>query len=193
MGTFRLRLTLIGFIGAAPMIAAGCGGTAAPAAPSPTTNVSQDPAELPLPTSEAGLAYVQAVLKDKTRLIEVFNDQGLDGALDSSGRSKLIKAVPIWWKEVEVVSRYPKPPEQPFRVTPDMGIRIYPPGSLAAAAQRDGLPNSKPDLQIMVFRARQLSRVLITDVTPGPLDQAVFVIPSTEPMDWLYRLFAGKL
>ena len=193
METSRLSVHLICALAVAATLTVGCGGSTQPATPNPTTTVSQDLGEQPLPRPEEGLAYVQTALKDKTRLIEVFNDQGMDGALDSSGRSKLSKALPTWWKEIEVVSRYPKPPEQPFRVTPDMGIRVYAPGSVAAAQESDALPVVKPDLQIMVFRARQISRVVISAPTAGPISQAVFVIPSTEPMDWLNRLFAGKL
>jgi len=191
MGTFRLRFIPIALLGILPIITSGCRGTPAPI--SPTTNVSATPADQPLPRAEEGLAYVQSALKDNTRLIEVFSDQGLDGALDSSGRSKLRKALPTWWKGVEVVSRYPKRGEVAFRVTPDLGIRIYPPGSLAAAQQQDGLPMGEPDLQIMIYKARQISRVVITDPTAVRVNHAVYIIPSTEPMDWLNRLFAGKL
>jgi len=190
MGPLRKRSILI-LLGTVPIVADGCHDVPKPA--SPTTNLSEDPAEQPLPQPEEGLAYVKAALKDKTRVIEVFNDQGLDGALDSSGRSNLQKALPTWWKEVEVVSRYPKAGEVPFRITPDMGIRIFAPGSVAVAEQKDGPPIGQPDLQIMIFKARQLSRVVITDPTAGRVNLGVYVIPSTDPMDWVNRLFAGKL
>jgi hypothetical protein len=195
MQSLRFRFIPICSLAAVALVAGGCGGAATPAPPIPTTNVSQDPAEQPLPRPEEGLAYVQAALKDKTRLIEVFTDHGLvGGALDGSGRSKLRKAVPNWWKGVEVVSRYPKPHEAPFRVTPDLGIRVYPPGSVAAVEQEDqGLAIGRPNLQIMIYKARQISRVLITDPTAGRVNQAVYIIPTTEPMDWVNQLFAGKL
>ncbi len=173
-------------------LAAGCGGDTKPPPPTPATNVSQDPAGQTLPAPEEGLAYVQAVLKDKTRLIEVFNDQGLDGLLDRSGRSKLREAVGSWWKGIQVVSRYPKRGEVPFRVSPNMGIRVYPRGSVAAAEQKDGPPIGQPDLQIRIYKDYQFSRVLITDPAAGRVDQAIYIIQSNEPMEWVNRLFAGK-
>jgi hypothetical protein len=186
------RIFLSSVLGAMPLFVGGCRGDATPPpSPAPTASDSDDPAEKPLPRPEVALAYLQAALKDKSRLVEVFDDRGLDGPLDNYGRGKLRKAVPDWWKDVEVVSPIPKPGESPFRVTPDMGIRIYAPGTAVPGA--DPAPIGQPDLLIMIYKARRNARLVIADPTAGPLNQAVYVIPSTDPMDWVKRLFAGKL
>jgi len=185
----RLRIVLNGVLAAILILVGGC---AAPTpAPIPTTNETQDAADTPLPRPEEALAYLQTVVKDKSRLIEVYDDQRHDGVLDRSGRGKLRKAITTWWKDIETVSRTPKPGEPPFRVTPDMGIRIYPPGS--AEQQKDAMPIGDPDLQIMIFKAREISRIVIVDPNAGRLNLAVYIIPSTGPMDWVKTLFAGKL
>jgi hypothetical protein len=184
---------------------AGCqGGGSTPPPARPATNpllAPADPGELPLPRPEEGLAYLNAALKDKTRLIEVFDtDGGLSGSLDEKSRKKLREQVPKWWQGVESISPKPKPGELPFRVTPDMGIRVYPPGS-AGRDPKDPYALSDPKVQrlltpdagIFIYRARRLSRVRITDPHAGRLLEAVFVIHSTAPMDWLNRLLAGKL
>lgn len=170
----------------------------------PATNplfAPAEPGERPLPRPEEGLAYLNAALKDKTRLIEVFHtDKGLTASLDDWARKKLRSEVPKWWQGVESISRKPKQGELPFRVTPDMGFRIYPPGSakLNPEDPREYVGPSwrrllSPDVEIHIFRARRQARVRILDPNAGRLNEPVFVIPSPAPMDWLNRLLAGKL
>ncbi len=145
----RLPSVLIGFIGALAMALGGCGGANAAAAV-PTTSASQDPGEPALPPPQECLAYVQTILKDKTRLIEVFNDHGLDGILDSSGPKQIAQGPADLVKGIQVVSRV-RPGEVPFRVSPNLGIEFTRRAQAAAAARRTARPWGRPDVQIRIY------------------------------------------
>ena len=160
--------------------------------PPPTTRPVDDTGEAPLPPASAARTYIEQALADKTRLIEVYASPPLDGALDDRGRGRLRSAIPKWWSSVDVVSTKPKAGELPFRVTPDLGIRIYPPGTAKQTGDDEEAP-PKPDVDFMIYKARRITRVIIADSTQPAFANAVYVIPNPLPMEWVNRLFAGKL
>jgi hypothetical protein len=203
-----MQQTTIATVGLVMAVAcAGCRGGGGTPMPRPTTNplaMSGEPGEQPLPRPEEGLAYLNAALKDKTRLIEVFYTNELNkrtsGRLGERGRKKLREEVPKWWQSAESISQKPKQGQLPFRVTPDMGLRIYPPGSVdlnpeVARAYMDLRMKRllSPDVEIFIFRARRIARVHILDPSEARLNEPVFVISSPAPMDWVNRLLGGKL
>jgi hypothetical protein len=187
MNRFLSRILAIG-IGLTPIVAPGCQGNRPPA---PPPDNSGDPAQQPIPRADEALAYLEAALKDKTRVIEVFVDQGDDGILDGTGRSSFGKSLPKWWQGVQASSREPKPGDVPFRVTPDMGVRIYAPGSAALLAKSARM--GQPDVQIKMYVSYRFSRVLINDPAAPRFGNALYIIPSTGPSEWADRLLSGKL
>ena len=90
-----------------------------------------------------------------------------------------------------------------MRITPNMGIRIYPPGSadvdLGQPITFADATNPKmarlrfPDVEIAVYRASGNAQVRFMDPDRPRFAEPLFIISSTSPMEWMDRLLAGKL
>lgn len=91
--------------------ACGCGGKRPPGegpATEPATEPTAEPAELsevrepPPVLAWEGRAYLDRLLQDESRVVEVFTNETESDALDEYGRKKLREALPGWWQSVVV-------------------------------------------------------------------------------------------
>ena len=155
-------------------------------APPPTTEPSAglaDPTSQPAVRPEEAMVYLDRLLDDDSRLVVVSHETA--GELDRDGRKKLRAAMKNWWRSVEVDTS-----GTPFRITPEMAITVYGRGS---AAEKDPRRVGPAAVQVQIFTHRNLARVLVTDPRQERLSEAVYVVHSSEPAQWVAKLFAGKL
>ncbi len=181
---FSTRKRLAVWVVPALLALAGCAHKPLPS----TQPFDADGNPIPVKPEEA-YAYLDSILQDDTRLVVVFYKS--KGELDDAGRARLRKAFPDWWKSVEVVDL--KPGQKPFNVLPDMGIRIYAPGTARAAAADDSVPDSPPELQILIYRARGIAIVRTIDPPGGRFARPMYLLKTAEPQTWVTQLFSGKL
>src|SRR3954464_5059632 len=79
---------------------AGDGATQPATQPPPErVDLSQLPDPPPVQAWEAR-AYLERVLQDESRVVEVFTNETETGVLDEYGRKKLREALPGWWQSV---------------------------------------------------------------------------------------------
>jgi hypothetical protein len=209
----RIAICMIAFMG-------GCtahrGGQNAPTT-APTTEPASDiagilepPPPPPVRPGEA-LAYLDGLLADETRLVEVYTHETERGGLDDYGRKKLRAALKQWWKTAELDKRsrsrqvWIDPTKQadansPARMNPadeakffylpltsEMGIRIYGPGSATARSPGQAVMN------MQIFKQRGVAKVSISDADNERLSGPVYILPTPEPVAWVDKLFSGKL
>ena len=194
----RLATTHAAIAIALALVVTGCGSPQGGKAGDPTTAPAADPAA-PFPPPAAtrpappadpklALAYLDRVLRDDDRRVVVYKGDDA-GELDDAGRRSLRAALPRWWQSARAEVPDPK---RPWRITEDMGVTVY---ARPAKAPR-GAPAPMEGMEVVrirVFRARQVTRVTVTDPKQPKLGGVVFVLNSPEPANWVTRLFAGQL